>query len=780
MSRVFLAQETALGRQVVVKLLSDDVAAGLSAERFAREVRLAASLQHPNIVPVLATGVADGDPWYTMPYVRGESLRARLKETGKIPERKAVSILRDVARALQYAHLEGVIHRDIKPDNVLLSGDVAVVTDFGIAKAISLAQATDGTASHEPTLTRAGSTVGTPAYMAPEQVAGDTMDNRVDIYAWGLIAYELLTGTHPFAGKANVTHLLAAQMTEKPAPFSERAPEVSSWLSDLVMRCLEKSPDKRPSSAAELLDVIDEQRESAERKSMQLPKQRRRRNILPLVVAGIVVAAAAGYFLLSRRDVTPASRGINSVAVLPFAHEKADSTEDYLSEGLAEELMTALGKVPGLRVASRTSSFALGKRNDLDVREIAKRLGVSSIVEGTVRRGGGRLRVSAQLTNAADGLTMWSDSYDREDKDVFAVQSDIAGSIAAALRPDLGSKAQLASNKSNGPGTANPEAYDLYMRGLYFVERRGTGVAKAADFFRQAIHKDPNFARAYAALADALELFPYFSGVPAVAVERDALAAAERSLSLDPSLAEPRVAMAMAHWHAWRWNDADREFRNAIAADSTSAVAHTQYGRYLLQVSRSADAERELRIARRLDPLAATSSIWLSDALAYEGRHQESVDESRRARDLDPDLLTNRTVLVFNLVKDGNFVEALRAMRNDAAPTPFNGMMAYNLERAGAKDRAAAIRHAMESMPDTTYFIHTARMWGHLGAGDNDKALTEMEAAVAAHEILPSMIPLQDWIYDPVRQSPRFATLITKMGLDGRGLTSPGGGRLTH
>lgn len=777
MSRVFVAQETALGRQVVVKLLSSDIAAGLSAERFAREVRLAASLQHPNIVPVLATGVADGDPWYTMPYVRGESLRARIKESGRIPERKAVSILRDIARALQYAHTEGVIHRDIKPENVLLSGDVAVVTDFGIAKAISLAQTSDGAALHEPTLTRAGSTVGTPAYMAPEQVAGDTMDNRVDIYAWGLIAYELLTGTHPFAGKANVTHLLAAQMTEKPAPLTEKVPELSTWLSDLVMRCLEKSPGNRPSSAAELLDIIDEQRESAERKSMQLPRQRRRRNPVLLVVAGIIVLGVAAYFLISRREISPASSAIKSVAVLPFAHEKADSTEDYLSEGLAEELMTALGKVPGLRVASRTSSFALARRSDLDVREIAKRLGVSSIVEGTVRRGGGRLRVSAQLTNATDGLTMWSDSYDREDKDVFAMQSDIAGSIAAALRPDLGTKAQLASTKSSGAGTTNADAYDLYLRGMYLVERRGEGVSRGADYFRQAIQKDPNFARAYAALADALELFPYFSRVPAPQVERDALRAAEKSLSIDPSLAEPRVAMALAYWHAWRWDDADREFRNAIAADSTSAVARTQYGRYLLSVARAEDAERELRIARRLDPLAATSSVWLSKALAYEGREQASIDESKRSRELDPELLNNRTVLVFDIVRLHRFDEALSIMGTRVPLTPFDGMMAYNLERAGAKDRAAAIRHSLASQPDATYFIHTARMWGYLGAGDNDKALTEMEAAVAAHEITPSMIPFEDWIYDPLRQNPRFAALITRMGLDGRGFTSPSGGR---
>src|SRR5215211_2760946 len=241
MSRVFLAREVALGRNVVVKVLSGDLAAGISAERFAREVRLAASLQHPNIVPVLTTGVADGIPYYTMPYVRGESLRARIKQTPVLPSREAFSLLRDVARALQYAHGEGVIHRDIKPENVLLSGDVAVVTDFGIAKAISVARTStgdDGEHHGGVTLTEAGSFIGTPAYMAPEQVAADTLDYRVDIYAWGIIAYEILAGAHPFADKTSAAQLMAAHVSQAPIPLTERAPEVPIQLAQLVMRCL--------------------------------------------------------------------------------------------------------------------------------------------------------------------------------------------------------------------------------------------------------------------------------------------------------------------------------------------------------------------------------------------------------------------------------------------------------------------------------------------------------------------------------------------------------------
>lgn len=354
MSHVFLAQETALGRNVVVKVLRGDLAAGLSAERFAREVRLAASLQHPNIVPVLATGVADGLPYYTMPYVRGESLRAQIK-VGKLSQRDAISILRDVARALLYAHGEGVIHRDIKSENVLLSGDAAVVTDFGIAKAISLAQTSAPDRPDPATLTQAGSTVGTPAYMAPEQVAGDAIDHRADLYSWGLVAYEVLTGAHPFAGKATGAQLLAAQIQQAPSNLTETAPDIPPSVADVVMRCLNKSPDDRPSSAVDILENLDAARQSREQiptRTIRRPVKRTNR----IVLAGVVVLVLAGYAIFSMKTKGASSGRISSVAVLPFSDDRADSAEAYFGEGIADELLTALGKVEGLRVASRTSA----------------------------------------------------------------------------------------------------------------------------------------------------------------------------------------------------------------------------------------------------------------------------------------------------------------------------------------------------------------------------------------------------------------------------------------
>ena len=776
MSRVFVAQEIALGRSVVVKVMSADALAGISAERFAREVRTAASLQHPNIVPVLTTGIADDVPYYTMPYVRGESLRVRMNQGDRIPRRHAISILRDLARALQYAHGEGIVHRDIKPDNVLLADNAAVVTDFGIAKAISAARTTGAdaapTSSNPYTLTQAGLSVGTPAYMAPEQAAADTIDHRVDIYAWGVLAYEMLAGAHPFPDKLTAVQLMAAHLGEKPSPLAEKVPDIPPLLGRLVMRCLEKKPEDRPASAADIIEGLDAAAESRETPSMMVPRMTTSKRRKPVAAGmGAVALLALGAYGITQFDRPAAAVSVSSVAVLPFADDRADSSNAYFGEGIADQLMTELTKVPGLRVASRTSSLALGRRDDLDVREIARQLGVGTVVEGTVRRAGGRLRVSAQLTNAADGLTMWSDTYERESKDVFAVQDDITRAIVAALRPELtrGSGMQQAPK---GPGTSDPEAYDLYMRGSALVERRGANVARAADYFSQAIARDSGYARAYAALAGALQFFPYFAGVPADQVETRTRAAAERSLQLDPTLAEPRMALAMADWHAFKWTEAEAQFRRAIAGDSTSPTTHTQYGRFLLSVGRVPDALRELQIARRLDPLAGTPSVWLAYTLGRTGNDAAATAEGKRARELDPTLITTYTILALDRAGAGKFSEARAIVGNTNPPIPFNGMTAYVLERAGDKARAASIRQLLDAAPDSTWMIHTGRAFAYLATSDTAKVLSEMEAGFAQGEQIAQWVPFIDRMYDPIRASARFANIVRRAGLDGRGFTS--------
>jgi len=780
MSRIFVAEEVGLGRKVVVKVLSGDLGAVLSPERFAKEVRLAASLQHPNIAPILRAGTAGDLPYYTMPYISGESLRSRVDHSGPLTTAKAISILRDVACALEFAHAAGIVHRDIKPENVLLAGDAAVVIDFGIAKALS-ASRTDTKDSAlqgggRGTLTIAGTLVGTPAYMAPEQISGDSVDARTDIYAWGLLAYELLGGGHPFRDRNSAQQLMVAHVTESPPPLAQRVPTLPSPILALVMRCLQKNPEDRPQSAREVLDALS----GASPLAKSTFARRRMQIIGGASVAGLMLVAFAGRHILAAEfgAQAPASTRTQSLAVLPFFNVGGDTANAYFAEGMADELTSQLTKIPGLRVASRTSAFAMRTNRELDVREIGKRLGVSAVLEGTVRRSNGRLRVTTQLTSAADGLTLWSDTYERDSKDILEVQDQITKAIIGALGPTLsGSRTEVRNALATGTGTNSVDAYDLYLRGRYLLERRGKGVSRAAGYFSQAIAKDSGFARAYAGLSEALELFPYFAETSARDVEGRATAAATRALALDPRLAEPHAALALAHMHAFRWPAAEQEFHLALAADSTSATAHTQYGRFLMATGQIVPARDQFRIARILDPLAGTPSVWLSLMLSFSGDYAGAEEEAGRAWELDSTLSTAHSVLALDRLHVGKLAEARAAVGSADEVGPWSGVSAFVLASIGDTARAAVIRRRLDALPAGTWMLNTSRAYAYLGIPDTSRALAALEAAVRAREITPNWQPLAGRMYDGVRLSPRFARIVDGFGLSGRGLTSPLGGR---
>ncbi|MEO7040959.1 MAG: serine/threonine-protein kinase, partial [Gemmatimonadaceae bacterium] len=376
MSRVFVARDETLGRDVVIKVIAPESAQGLSAERFEREVKLAARLQQANIVPVLSAGTSGALPYYTMPFVRGESLRARLATGVPLPIPEAVSILRDVARALAYAHAEGVVHRDIKPDNILLSGGAAVVTDFGIAKAIVVSRTQTNNAATG--LTQAGASLGTPAYMAPEQALGDPgTDYRADIYAWGIVAWELLGGAHPFAERATIQALIAAHIAETPPSLAVRRPDVPQALAALVMRCLEKNPAMRPASASELLATVESVNTSRDVVA-QLPHRGRPRTMLAVAATLVAIAIVTGLIVWRVRSTTAVVSPDKSLAVLPFT-TNGDTANTYLAEGIADEVTNTLEQVPGLRLAGRVSSARLAAKNATP-QEIGSSLNVGTVL----------------------------------------------------------------------------------------------------------------------------------------------------------------------------------------------------------------------------------------------------------------------------------------------------------------------------------------------------------------------------------------------------------------
>jgi len=552
MSRVFVATESALGRSVVIKVLPPDLAAGVSVERFRREIQLAARLQHAHIVPVLASGEIGGLPYFTMPFVRGESLRARLVRDGELPVGEAVRLLREAASALAYAHDSGIVHRDIKPDNVLLSHGDAMVTDFGVAKALE-DSATSSNKSLARGVTSLGVALGTPAYMAPEQAAADpSADYRVDIYAFGVLAYELLTGSPPFVGRP-APAVLSAHMTEAPEPINKRRTNLPPALAALVMRCLEKRPADRPQSADELVHTLDSivtpsggMQPTSAMPAATVPVPGLGRLHLGWVVAGAVILmlVAGGAFAWRARTVNFAS-GPTRVAVLPFEN-LGDSTDAYFADGVSDAVRGKLSALPSLKVIGRTSSTQY-RHGSKSPKQIADELGVQYLLTGTVRwekhaGGQSRVLVSPELLQASDASTKWTQPFDADLSDVFQVQADIASRVAQSLNVALsaGEHKDLADKP-----TQNLAAYEAFLKGEANSNSIGTSdpaaLRRAAAYYTQAVALDSTFFLAWVQLSRTHSRI-YVNGIPDPAEAAAARAALEHAMALGPNRPETYLA----------------------------------------------------------------------------------------------------------------------------------------------------------------------------------------------------------------------------------------------
>jgi serine/threonine-protein kinase len=768
MSRIFLATEIGLDRPVVIKVLPETVAEGISADRFRREILVAAKLQHAHIVPVLTAGEVNGRPYFTMPFVEGESLRVRLDRSGELPLPEAVRILREVAAALAYAHKHGIVHRDIKPDNVMISDDFALVTDFGVAKALNASSLAGDVNSN----TTAGVSIGTPAYMSPEQVVADpAVDHRADMYSFGVLAYELLTGKPPFTDRPTQA-VLAAHAIEVPEQIHKRRTNLAPWLSDLVMQCLEKRPSDRPQSAADVVHRLQQSDELSRSGSITIDPRKNNKTRLALIAGGLLTAAAiAAIVFFYRGGKAPADSSIQSVAVLPMVNVGGTTQDEYFSDGMSDELANALNKIPGLRVASRTSSHTFKGRRDIDVEEIGRRLNVQAVLEGTVRRSGGKLRVTGQLTSTKDGLSLWSDSYDREASDVFAVQEEIARSIAAALQPRL-SRNRVVARTTSAAGTTNLDAYDAYLRGRYFWNARGAeNLRKAISNFDVAIAKDPEFARAYAARAIAYALLPQYTD----ASPRDALektrSDAKHALDRDKSLAEAHTALGLAAVNTWDWASAERSYLMAIAADPKYPTAHQWYGELLYNTSRLDSSIATTRRAKNLDPLAPILSAALGYSLIVAGRYDEALKEITSGLEIAPNLGVLHSIASLAHLFAGHADEARRemetAVRNDPELVLRKGQLAYVYAKTGDSAKARAVLDEMRKAGASEAENQVAFAIPYIALGEKDKALGLLEAAARRHDIglLTAASPLDDPTYAEVRNDPRFISILKEMDL---------------
>ena len=774
MARVFLAHETALRRPVVIKVLMPELAAGLSARRFEREIRLAASLQHANIVPVLTAGEALGLPYYVMPFVEGLSVRDRIAREGRLPLERTVGILRDVARALAYAHERGVVHRDIKPDNVLLSGEAAVVTDFGIAKAISAARDGEGeTGGATTTVTVAGMMVGTPAYAAPEQVSGDgEIDHRADLYSFGCLAYELLAGAPPFS--ATSPHALFAEhLMTRPVPIGERCPSCPPGLARLVMQCLEKDPAARPASAGELLQVLDTAITPAgsfDRFRQRLTRRQRAAALL------LPIALAAGVVAVLIRGASEASATAGSIAVVPFLNLRPDTAGEYLADGIADGLSTALGKTAGVRVVSRALSYRFRGQRALDAREVGLALSADYLVQGQLRDAGDRLQVSVQLTSADDNSEAWSDSYEGSAEDPLALQATVTRGVVDALRTELALTAE--SVVAVREPTSNTVAYDLYLRARFLLLRRGPGVPQAIERFEQAVAADPAFAEAHAGLALALQLLPYFAPVEARTLHERTVAAAGRALAADSTLAEAHTALAMAYQHAFQWEEAEARYRRAVALQADEPDVHIQFGRFLWYTGRFEAARTEFDVALRIDRYSAVASAWAGYLGVLSGEVDRGLDEILRALEIDS---TNPPSMALgaDALRTAGRAEEARALAErlwEAVPL-WRPSAATLLARMGAPERARMLIGQLRGADPPPYMAQSMLASLYLSLEDTAQALNALEQATASGQIWPTFFSAASPEFDPLRQSPRFAAILRAVGLDQRVLTSPTGGR---
>ncbi len=762
MSRVFAAREVGLNREVVIKVLSADIAAGVSVERFEREIQLAASLQHANIVPLLSAGNVAGLPYYTMPFVQGESLRARLSKEPPLSVREAVRVLHDVARALSYAHARGVVHRDIKPDNVLLSHGVAVVTDFGIAKAVSASQ----TLAPGATLTQAGTSIGTPTYMAPEQVAGDpNVDHHADLYSWGCMAYELLSGAPPFVSDSP-QRLLVAHLSEAPVPIGDKRTDLPPALARLVMRCLAKEPTARPTGADELLnelEAVSTPGNSSPVASIRGPGFLSRPRQLAAAALVIAVLAVASLWIWQGRG---ARGGVGSpdlsLAVLPLANLSGDPADDYFGIGLAEEMTRALAKA-GLRVIGRVSAAALQSRG-LDERAIAQELGVGSLLTGSVQRAGGQLRISVTLS-AADGAVRWSQAYDRPMANIFAVQDEIAREVARELLGTLGVGAAGTLVRAE---TADPEAHALVLQGVVLWNRRTeSAIRQAIGLFAQAAVRDPEYARAQALIAMANASLPWYSAENTDSLLHRAQTAADRATAIDSTVAEAHAAAGMSLMLQGKSREADVRFRQALALDSTNATSWHWYGLLALRAGDIRESRRRAERAVALEPLSLIARASFMLTPMAERRFAEAEESARHIIGLDSSFSLGWIVLAEVRHSQRHVDEALEIMaqrvvgKAGVRSVEVDGIYAWMLASAGRDAEARAVIARLRGSDGGALPPVAALAAALEELGEGDEAVRVLRAAIDAHD--PWLSIRARWArFDRLRKDPRGAALFAE------------------
>jgi serine/threonine-protein kinase len=759
MGEVYRARDPRLGRDVALKVMRPWLSGDRERmRRFEAEARAAGALNDPNILAVYDVGSADGMPYIVSELLQGESLGRKLRRE-RLTRAQALEYAIGIAQGLAAAHAKGIVHRDLKPDNVFLTGDGRVkLLDFGVAKLLEDASVDSGAA-----LSRGATdstVIGTPGYIAPERLAGLGSDHRADIFALGAILYQMLSGRSAFGTGGDTAGHLRATLVREAAPFS---PDdgVPPALERVVRRCLAKQPEDRYPSAEPLrraLQALSPARASTARRAA-------------LAVAAVAALAAAASFLdvarrprAGREDAE--ARPIRSLAVLPLLNASGDPDQDYFADGLTDALIAEMARTKGLRVLSRASAQAL-KDAGRGRAEVASRLGVDALVEGSVRRTGPQVSVAVALLRPPADERVWAANYDRDARDVFELQRDVAGAILTEI-------AVVAPPSDGGAARRPPpdvEAYEAYLRGRHYWNMRTAEAApKALAQFNRALALDPLYAPAYAGLADTyLTLGDMLYLMP----HRDAFArgeaAALRAIELDPSQAAAYASLGHLRMHAWQWEDADRAFQRALALDPGYASALQWRAYDLASMGRMDAALASIERAQAVDPLSLIVNADRAELLWFGGRYAEAIEQSRKTLQMDPDFAEAHRILFLALQRTGRAeealagVEAYRRLRDGG----IGGSVGYAYGRLGRPAEAETVLHELEERARKSLVPAYDLAAVEAGLGHTDRALTRLEESVATQDPESMILPV-DPRMDSLRGQPRLAALLARMGLRAR------------
>ncbi len=762
MATVYLAEDLKHHRRVALKVLRPELSPALGADRFLREIETASRLQHPHILSLHDSGEAAGLLYYAMPYVEGESLRARLAREVQLDATDAVRIAEEVADALACAHAAGVLHRDIKPENILLTGGHAVVADFGIARAI------DAVAADR--LTETGLALGTPHYMSPEQASGArVLDARSDLYALGCVLYEMLAGEPPFNGPSSQAILARHAVDPVPCLRTVRS-TVSPALEAAVGKALAKVPADRFASALEFKEALGR---ASREPAVVAPAAGRRRLAIGLAaaavgagVAGVVLAGFGADRPVTADGETP----IRSLAVAPLVNLTGDSSQVYLADGVTEELIAALTQISSLRVISLRE-----RRQDQTIADLAKGTGADAILGGALQRTGDALRITTTLSSVVTGQSLWAAKQDGDVSGILALKDRVARSVADRIQVSLAPQERARLDASRQP--VNPAAYEAYARGQYFKGKTAeVDLRKAIDHFRRAIELDPAYAPAYDGLAWCYLSLGYYALEPPAKAYGLTRAYAMKALELDSSLGQAYSTLAHVQLHHdWNFDEAESSVRRGLQMSPKHAEIHFQYGMYLTAVGRFNEAAEKMSEAQHLDPLSLTISAAAARPSFNGRRYEEAIAQSMKTLELDSTYPRAHYWAAMAYAQTGRAREALRefelALR--FGPTPvYRAATGYALALMGERGKARAVMRGLVEEAKTRPVSRVEIAAVHAALGEKDEALEWLHYAVEARDPLVVFLGV-DPRFDPIRNDPRFTELLRIIGLPANVVSGP-------